>query len=727
MTSTDSHAGVARSAGERRGPGRGVRRALLACCVLLCCSVLFVGSAAAGGAADRAVAVEATGSHAGTPAATAQADCFGSDVFEAPAGSVATIDVQCGEYVLIGADRRPEDSAKTNFVDILYVSGGGTVEVNTRLAGTNSTDVYSGAVSYTQKYGLNTPPNGTSEFSDVEFVDEDGNEIATTLGEFREELGITSPSRPLQPKRYRLVAGTGGTFEVGEDGIPYPANATGRSNLKLTRPSFEGDLETDIAPAGNADGDFAPSTDRNEVARGDRVRISGFDTSGIEGTLETIDADESDEFLRELNGTPGVTVTFEHLNPGPNEDPETIEFSGASDDELYVDPQDRTGGEFELVVDTSPGSWFDEYARPGDEFRVTFAFESNESGRFQFDHGGTGPPDPFDTGGNQYPYYGLDDTTVESTTTFTVVEPRLEYDRLTDDDELIVRDSGTDSITGTTTYAPGTDLGLQFISEDGPPPTVIDINDVVILDDGTFTVETEDVSELEGNKVEAELFLDNELYDRRPVVLARDPDSPAVFEIRNATSPATTTAGGSLSELAVTVENTGVSAGSRTLELRVDGNVLAERTVSVEDGRARTFTFDRTYPLLSAGEYQYTVGIPAENEAAEGQLRIEERTTPTPEPTPEPTTAPETTVATTTQLPTTASPITTAAGETPTPDPARNESGAGGDDPDRSIPGLVLWYLGSVAPYTLGSMLFVIVAWAVLRQTVARRGKGSSS
>jgi hypothetical protein len=58
--------------------------------------------------------------------------------------------------------------------------------------------------------------------------------------------------------------------------------------------------------------------------------------------------------------------------------------------------------------------------------------------------------------------------------------------------------------------------------------------------------------------------------------------------------------------LTATVENRGNATGEATLELRVDGTVVAQRTVSVAAGERRTVTFTRTFQ--QPGEYELSVG-----------------------------------------------------------------------------------------------------------------------
>ncbi|AQL42237.1 hypothetical protein BV210_05700 [Halorientalis sp. IM1011] len=662
-----------------------------------------------------------------------QEDCFGPDTFEGVAGDTVEISTSCGGYLLVGGDRTVDSPSNRNFLDLLYVPGGGTTfTVNTRLLGTDRSAYSGGVVSYAQKYGPDTAPEDTSEFSGFRFVDEDGDEIAGTLAEFEGEVGITRLPRPVQPARYRLLAGANESLVLGDDGVPYLENPLDRSNLRLTTPSFEGDLERSVAPKGAADGEFTPATDRNRVAVGDRVRISGFSTAGFRGTLATIDGDGLDKLRTLLDYPEGVNVTVEHLNPGVNQETEQVTFDEANAQDLFVDVSDDEES-FSMVIDTSGGTWFGQRSAPGDRFRVTFEFEGSANREYRFPSG-SGLPGPFtarsevEDRSEQYPYFDSDETTVESTTTFTVVEPRIEYsqDQLTDDGELIVGENGRYRLTGTTTYAPGTDVEIQLISRDGPPPTKITIDDVSIDADGTFRTPPVSFAELDPQyPVEAELFLRNRLVDRRPVVIAADPDNPAELRLLDATRNLTITEGERLGGLSATVGNDGVADGTGRVLLTVDGDRWGNRSVSVTPERNRSVAFDGARPSLPPGEYPYTVRLAGSDQSLSGSLVIEPRATPEPTATPEPDTAQPPTA---TPEDTPQSPPTATATDTPG---TTNTTAANGSAPSEaesgSLIGGLVSYVTSVAPYTLGSMVFVVVAYVVARAAVARRGGSDAS
>ncbi|WP_299264171.1 hypothetical protein [Halorientalis sp.] len=704
-------------------------------CVFLCLCLLAVTGPAAGAP----VAGTSAGSSGVTPtaAALAQEDCFGTDTFEGVAGDTVEITTSCSGYLLVGGDKTVESASNRNFLDLLYVPSGTTVTVNTRLLGTNRSAYSGNVVSYAQTYGADAAPEDTTEFDGFEFVNEDGQQVAETLAGFNREVGITRLPRPVQPARYRLLAGANETLVLGDDGVPYLEEPLDRSNLKLVDTAFDGDLGTSVAPNGAVDGEFTPSTDRSRVAVGDRVRIDGFSTVGFRGTLATIDGGGLDQLQTLLDHPEGVNVTIEHLNPGVNEEPEQVTFDSANAQDLLVEFTDDEAS-FSMVIDTSKGTWFGSRSAPGDQFRVTFEFEGTADEEYRFP-GGSGLPGAFSARSTsdpdrteQYPYFDGNETTVESTTTFTVVEPRIEYDenQLTSDGELIVGTNGQYRLTGTTTYAPGTDVEVQLISRDGPPPTKIQIDDVEISGDETFRTPQVDFSALDSeNPVEAELFLRERLVDRRPVVVAADPEDPAELELTDAASSVAITEGQSLSALTATVENTGVADGTADIRLRIDGKLWGNRTVTVTPDRSRVVAFGSSYPSLAPGEYPYTVRLAGTDQSLSGTLVIEARATPEPTATPEPGTPNTTRPPTATPEATPQSPPTRTMTATETPGPtttAANASAANEAD-EGSLLGSVVGYVTSVVPYTLGSTAFVVLAYAAARVIVARRGGSESA
>jgi hypothetical protein len=614
-----------------------------------------------------------------------QQRCFSADAYEGEAGALVEVSVDCTGYLLVGGDRQEDATSVTNYVDVWYVTSGTTFTVNTRLLGTDapSSAVFSNGVSsYAHDIGADSRPQGA--FSDLDFRTANGTDIAD-LAELRERMRISSLDRPLRPKRYRLLM-TNGTVVLGTDGIAYADDPVDRSNLKLVQPEI--DLEqpgTYIAPQGTADqtDELAQLrtvwTERRKVANGDRLIVGGFSTDGIRGTFDYLSVDDQDPITPErtgptlltdlLDAPEGVELTIEQTNPGANKDPAELTLDGVGEDGLsLVFGPDRE--EFYLVVDTRKRSMFDRPFSPNTTFEVTYAVRSDAGERFEYvDPGRGSAPGPFETlsgtDPGQYPYFGTEERVESVSTEFRIVEPRIEYDRQTRDGEVIVSNTTGERLPGYTNYAPGTNIGLQIISEDEQPPEEIDIEELTIFSDGTFDPSV-DLSTLDREyPLEIETFLREELVDRRPVVLALDPDDPVRFEIVNATRTVTVPRGSPLSALTATIRNTGVDVGAQSVTLRAGERLLGNRSVFLVDGANTTIDYGTTRANVPIGNYTYRLSTG--DDEATGEIRV----VATPTPTPTPTTTRSPTATATTAPPTTTgtsaptSPTTSAVPTTP--------------------------------------------------------------
>ncbi|KKF39257.1 hypothetical protein FK85_29920 [Halorubrum saccharovorum] len=241
---------------------------------------------------------------------------FSQDRYQSPAGDFVVVDVTMDDsldeaYLLVGGDRESGERSLQNHLDVLHVTGDASFVINTRLVGTDapSEDVYipvsDGEVtSYAHSIGAandsddeGVDPEGT--FSDVTFQNHRGTEVADTLAEFRDEVGLTARGSPLQAGRYRLVAGATGTVMLRDDDVPGFRHPVDRSNLVLTQPEL-GEVNTYVLPPGPADrldrfdeesgpmglGDIgalrADATETDTIARGDRilVEVRGSGTFG---------------------------------------------------------------------------------------------------------------------------------------------------------------------------------------------------------------------------------------------------------------------------------------------------------------------------------------------------------------------------------------------------------------------------------------------------------------
>lgn len=565
---------------------------------------------------------------------------FGSDVFETQAGEIVEIDVSFEDidegYVMIGGDRAGDERTLSNYFDIVHVDVDATIRLNTRLLGTNvpSEDVYATDDGSVTSY-LHDPDD--SAFDDVTFAGD-----ADDLEAFRSEIGIDSLPRPLQPNRYRLVAGFDGSVIVRDDGIPDFERPLARSNLLITETEGFGNVTTYVAPPGSANeiddpGSVAELTDelteRRTVAKGDRL-VFELEARGITGIVSWL-ADRTNangegidpSTLSTLLEFPdGLEIDGKQTNPGVNERVTELDIDGASDGELYLVPdqlrEDGNARYFEryyLVVDTRETGPFDREPRAGDEYRFRIGYNSTgETNWFEtVDH------DALDPNGARphFPYADADTTNRTETRDVRIEEPTVEYDPLDGDDRPIVRNAENGTLSGTTNLAPGTETTIQLVAENRTNSTRISSETVDIGPDGTFNV-TRDFSAFDaGEAIEVEFYAAQRLVDKRAarIIDARD----ELVEYRITEHPSRITASEGESEpILVTVENDGVIADSQAVELTLDGETVASRSVALESGQRTTFEFEVDTTALGLGGNGYT--ITTDDDVASGRLLIEE-------------------------------------------------------------------------------------------------------
>ncbi len=582
---------------------------------------------------------------------------FGSDTYTTTAGDLAevTVDVEDGpKYLLVGGNRLSDANGPVGFVDVVEVSGEGsvTLTLNTRTAGTG---VEYASVTSEEGDATSCSVGGCS----LEFVDGDGETVATDLSGLPSETGADGPVRPLASERYRLSLVDNATFTVDEDGIVAPAAASERSELVLTDPErriaeevevfttmpaerdAESDSESGIEPIGSLRSD---GLERSAVTKGDRLVI-GVEAAGIWGALSHI-ADERDAgpvtagenasgaVLGDLLAAEeGIRLRIKqtnrpnHATPiGPDDLADaTLIFESAS--ELEAAPDDPTASRLYLVIDTGDGNAIGDRLDPGDEYRVEFGLEGADGERYRFadDPDAVDAEPPFaaasvgdDGPSEQFPYLSTDETGVSADATFSVSERYLRYDHVTDDGEVLVDDDG---VTGTTTLLPATDLTAEFAYDGGETPRTAE-SEVRIDDDGNFSVDPGITEAEPGERLTIDLYADDTPYDSRTAIVAADADDPDRLRLENATTNLTVTRGDALSALSVTVRNAGVVEGREELSLEVaDEGVVAERYVTAAPDEPRNETFDETVADLEPGTYSYTLAL--DDDEIDGMLTIE--------------------------------------------------------------------------------------------------------
>jgi hypothetical protein len=113
---------------------------------------------------------------------------------------------------------------------------------------------------------------------------------------------------------------------------------------------------------------------------------------------------------------------------------------------------------------------------------------------------------------------------------------------------------------------------------------------------------------------------------------------PAAFDASELDPQQATVTQGDLIDVSATVENVGDEAGTQTVELRIDGEVLAEQEIELASGETVVVTFEGVDTgSLAPGDHEH--GVVTADDEVNGTLTVAEAETLTPEPetpTPEP-------------------------------------------------------------------------------------------
>ncbi|WP_144925630.1 BGTF surface domain-containing protein [Halorubrum salsamenti] len=548
-------------------------------------------------------------------------------------------------YLLIGGNRLTDSGGTVGFVDVVKASGGSTT-INTRLLGTNESDVDSCSASDVN--------------CDLEFRNEAGDVIAEDLANLSGATGATGAdglARPLNPQRYRLAV-TNGTFVVRDSGAVDPVKVAAESDLVLRKPAFNDSVEVfttaDSEVTTDGEGGTEPlgalresGLDRTAVTKGDRV-VLGFESTGIWGALSYFAQQRSAGSIEDksqidhraladlLDAEEGVSLRVRQTNSNGNErtaeldlanaDPDDVTLYLAEGETLERGDSDRAPSRFYLAIDTSDGGPFTADPEPGDEFSVEFALEGTEGERYAF-RDGQGPPAAFepesaadDRLSEQYPYHGSADGRVSAEASFSVRERYLRYDHATADGDLLV-EADNETITGSTSILPVTELSATIVRDDDGEPSRTESE--LTIEDGNFSVDSGLTNVTPGTEASYRLYQGQSLQDSRRIIVVDDAGDPARLRLSNETTTnLTVTRGESLSNLSATVRNVGQLQTRERLSLDVDdGAVVEERHLTVEPGASKAETFGEIDAELEPGEYPYELAI--DGHSVNGTLTVE--------------------------------------------------------------------------------------------------------
>ncbi|MEF8778948.1 MAG: BGTF surface domain-containing protein, partial [Natronomonas sp.] len=433
---------------------------------------------------------------------------------------------------------------------------------------------------------------------------------------------------------------------VRDDGIPDFERPLARSNLVISDSDGFGNVTTYIAPEGSASEYEGESelgelkgelTQRRTVAKGDRI-VFEIEADGITGLVSWLDdrigsegIDIPHTMLSKLLSFPdGVVFDAEQTNPGPNEPVTTLDIDGANDGQLYVlhEPVTETGDQraieqYYVVLDTRDTGPFDREIEPGDQYRFQFGYSATgETDWFHtVDHDSLAPngADP------HFPYYDADAGNHTETRLVTVEERTVEYDRTDSRDRPILETVEGETLSGRTNLAPGTEgISIRLTAYDRVDTPQYTTEEVTIGPNGTFSV-SHDLSDLEpGESLDVKFYLEGKLFDKREVVLVDEDAESTHYAITDHTESAIVTRGESLSDVSVTIENTGYLPDRQLVKFSLEGETADAKQVELNEEGWRTVEFDTTIDA-EPGPYNYT--IETDDEEVTGLLVVEENET----------------------------------------------------------------------------------------------------
>jgi len=444
-----------------------------------------------------------------------QSGSFSQGVYQTAAGDFAefTIDLEDTDeaWVQIG-------DQNSGFTDIVHVEDDNdddqvSFTMNTRLAGTDAAydDVYE---SDDDNVAGSAAHGGTF---DAEFQNDDGQDLngasGRSSGTFNDylyaldliESGETEDdqlTRPLQAANYEVAANGNNVFVANDDDEAELDDELDSAVLELSQPQI-GDITTYVAPTDDANAEteldsvLEEVTQRNEVAIDDRLVVQ-VEATGLYGAMAnksgaTTSTDiftdgTSASTLNQLNNqdSEGIDFSVEAESSTGNQEATSLNLNGASDDEVFVLP-DNENRQFFVIVDTSnTDAWSNGAPDDGDSYTATLEYATDGDDRYKFASGS--PPLAFNSIVDAYPYFQAD-SDVSSSTEINFADAAIEFDNLNVDDVLEAENVEDAEVSGTTNVAPGSDAELRVSSTDGASSSFRNGQSVNISEDGEVSGE----------------------------------------------------------------------------------------------------------------------------------------------------------------------------------------------------------------------------------------------
>lgn len=425
-----------------------------------------------------------------------------------------------------------------------------------------------------------------------------------------------------------LIATGGYNVEVAS-GTNYNVNSQNVGTFDI-QPRSTNALNTWTAPSGaslpsDAEGvasavESGTITEDSTVAKGDYL-IHELDATGLEGVI----ANNSNGLFGVIGDTDGVynvSLSIDEVEPARNQQPKSVTLDDTNTQ--VIEGEDV----YYLVTNTKDIDAMPAHGEYEAEFMIA----------------------------EESPLASADESV---TATWALNQGAYEIDT-NDDDMVNVSAESGQTISGTSTWAPGTQVNIRVNGQD---------EGVAFLKPATATVQADGTWSASVNFSDiapgSEFTVNVNNGKAKADGSVQEAAAPASFEVSDLSAPGTVTVGDEVTATA-TVANNGGTEGTTTVEFTFGGDVVDSQEVTLAPGESTTVEFSIAADV-DAGTY--THGISAGDSSQTAEITVEAESTPTPTPT-------ETATPTPTE---TATPTPTATQtDAPTDTPTDTESDDGG-------------------------------------------------
>ncbi|MFC4407628.1 DUF7827 domain-containing protein [Haloarchaeobius iranensis] len=393
-----------------------------------------------------------------------------------------------------------------------------------------------------------------------------------------------------------LIATGGYNVEVAT-GTDYDVNSQNVGTFDI-QPRTTNELNTWTAPGAaslptDAEGvasavDDGTITQDGTVAKGDYL-IHELDATGLEGVIEN-DSNGIFGVIGDNDGIYNVSLTVTEVEPARNQPARTVNINDTNTDVIAGEDV------YYLITDTDDISAMPSHGEYEAEFMI--AEESQ-----------------------------LASADESVTATWELAQRNIEIDT-NDDDMVNVSAEDGETISGTSTLAPGTSLNIRVNGQD---------EGVAFLKPATATVQADGTWSTSVNFSDIAAGSEFTVNVNNGAATAdgsvQEAAAPASFEVSDLSAPGTVMVGDEVTATA-TVANNGGTEGTTTVEFTFGGDVLDSQEVTLAPGESTTVEFSITADV-DADTYEH--GISAGDSSQTAEITVEADTTPTPTETATPT------------------------------------------------------------------------------------------